>query len=98
MKGSKPDLMISERYQKICVHEKLSEPLCIHSVIPRGSILAPALFLSLQKYLASVFKNYSQVAFILSTPPTIHLDPIAKAEEKRKEDLEEALSRQEKIE
>ena len=88
MKGSKPNL--SERNQKICVHEKLSEPLGIHSVIPRGVFFLLPYRLSLQKYLASVFKNYSPVAFILSIPPSIHLDPIAKAEEKRKEDLEEA--------
>ena len=36
---------LSGRYQKVCVDGKLSEPLGIHSGVPQGSILGPALFL-----------------------------------------------------
>ena len=36
---------LSGRYQKLCVDGKLSEPLGIHSPVPQGSILGPALFL-----------------------------------------------------
>ena len=36
---------LSRRYQKVCVDGKLSEPLGIHSGVPQGSILGPALFL-----------------------------------------------------
>ena len=34
---------LSGRYQKVCVDGKLSEPLGIHSGVPQGSILGPAL-------------------------------------------------------
>ena len=57
------------------MHEKLSEPLGIHSVIPRGSILGPVLFLSLQKYLASVLKNYSGTHIVDSTLYTFGSNP-----------------------
>ena len=33
------------RYQKVCVDDKLSEPLGIDSGVLQGSILGPALFL-----------------------------------------------------
>ena len=66
---------LSERYQKVCVDGKLSEPLGIHSGVPQGSILGPALFLLFINDLPLVLKNnigiYADDSTLYASAPTL---------------------------
>ena len=66
---------LSGRYQKVCVDGKLSEPLSIHSGVPQGSILGPALFLLFINDLPLVLKNnigiYADDSTLYASVPTL---------------------------
>ena len=66
---------LSGRYQKVCVDGKLSEPLGIHSGVPQGSILGPALFLLFINDLPLVLKNnigiYADNSTLYASAPTL---------------------------
>ena len=74
------------RYQKVCVDGKLSEPLGIHSGVPQGSILGPALFLLFINDLHLVLKNnigiYADDSTLNASAPTL-----AEVEEKIRPDI-----------
>ena len=78
---------LSERYQKACVDGKLSEPLGIHSGVPQGSILGPALFLLFINDLPLVLKNnigiYADNSTLYASAPTL-----AEVEEKIRPDTD----------
>ena len=65
---------LSVRYQKVCVNGKLSEPLGIHSGVPQGSVLGPALFLLFINDLPLVLKNkigiYADDTTLYASAPT----------------------------
>ena len=77
------------RYQKVCVDRKLSEPLGIHSGVPQGSILGPAVLLFIND-LPLVLKNnigiYADDSTLYASAPTL-----VEVEEKIKPDID-ALS------
>ena len=66
---------LSGRYQKVCVDGKLSEPLGIHSGVPQGSIVGPALFLLFINDLPLVLKNnigiYADDSTLYTSAPTL---------------------------
>ena len=78
---------LSGRYQKVCVDGKLSEPLGIHSGVPQGSILGPALFLLFINDLPLVLKNnigiYADDSTLYASAPTL-----AEVEEKIRPDID----------
>ena len=79
---------LSGSYQKvICVDGKLSEPLGIHSDVPQGSILGPALFLLFINDLSLVLKNnigiYADDSTLYASAPTL-----AEVEEKIRPDID----------
>ena len=78
---------LSGRYQKVCVEGKLSEPLGIHSGVPQGSILGPALFLLSINDLPLVLKNnigiYADDSTVYASAPSL-----AEVEEKIKPDID----------
>ena len=78
---------LSGRYQKVCVDGKLSEPLGIHSGVPQGSILGPALFLLFINDLPLVLKNnigiYADDSTLYASAPTL-----AEVEEKIRPDTD----------
>lgn len=89
-----------ERFQTKSQRNK-SKDMCARKAIwtaryplryTEGSILPPALSAFPSKIPSfSIQELQSGGIYIVDmTPPSIHLDPIAKAEEKHKEDLEEA--------
>ena len=77
---------LSGRYQNLCVDGKLSEPLGIHSGVPQGSILGPALFLLFINDLHLVLKNnigiYADDSTLYASAPTL-----AEVEEKIRPDI-----------
>ena len=78
---------LSGRYQKVCVDGKLSELLGIHSDVPRGSILGPALVLLFINDLTLVLKNnigiYADESTVYASAPTL-----AEVEEKIRPDID----------
>ena len=78
---------LSGRYQKVCVDGKLSEPLGIHSGVPQGSILGPALFLLFINDLPLVLKNnigiYADDSTLYASAPTL-----AEVEQKIRPDID----------
>ena len=78
---------LSGRYQKVCVNGKLSEPLGIHSGVPQGSILGPALFLLFINDLPLVLKNnigiYADDSTLYVSAPAL-----AEVEEKIRPDID----------
>ena len=78
---------LSGRYQKVCVDGKLSEPLGIHSGVPQGSILGPALFLLFINDLPLALKNnigiYADDSTLYASAPTL-----AEVEEKIRPDID----------
>ena len=82
-----PQSYLSGRYRKVCVDGKLSEPLGIHSSVPQGSILGPALFLHFINDLPLVLKNYIGIyaddSTLYASTPTL-----AEVEEKIRPDID----------
>ena len=78
---------LSGRYQKVCVDGKLSEALGIHSSVPQGSILGPALFLLFINNLPLVLKNnigiYADDSIPYASAPTL-----AEVDEKIRPDID----------
>ena len=79
---------LNGRYQKACINGKLSEPLEIHSGVPQGSILGPALFLLFINDLPLGLKNniglFADDSTLHASGPTLQ-----NVEEKLETDLHE---------